>query len=133
MIVADTNLIAYLWLASNYTPIAELLFNKEPEWVAPRLWRSEFRNVVWKYLKHDFITQNDAFLSINYAEEHLKDKEFEVNSKSVLSLSISSDCTTYDCEFVALAKELGIPLLTFDKKIIREFPDIAVHPEEFLR
>ena len=133
MIVADTNLIAYLWLASNYTPTAELLFKKEPEWVAPRLWKSEFRNVVWKYFKHDFITQNDAFLSINYAEEHLKDKEFEVNSESVLSLSISSDCTTYDCEFVALAKELGIPLLTFDKKIIREFPDIAVHPEEFLR
>jgi predicted nucleic acid-binding protein len=31
----------------------------------------------------------------------------------------------YDCEFVALAQHLDVPLVTADKKILREFPAIA--------
>jgi predicted nucleic acid-binding protein len=31
----------------------------------------------------------------------------------------------YDCEFVALAQHLDVPLVTADKKILREFPVIA--------
>jgi len=32
----------------------------------------------------------------------------------------------YDCEFVALAAGLGIPLITLDRKLARAFPDQAV-------
>jgi predicted nucleic acid-binding protein len=32
----------------------------------------------------------------------------------------------YDCEFVALAAGLGIPLITLDRKLARAFPDHAV-------
>jgi predicted nucleic acid-binding protein len=31
----------------------------------------------------------------------------------------------YDCEFVALAQYLNVPLVTADKKILREFPEVA--------
>jgi predicted nucleic acid-binding protein len=36
-----------------------------------------------------------------------------------------SECSAYDCEFVALAKYLGVPLVTADNKLLREFPGIA--------
>ncbi len=48
-----------------------------------------------------------------------------VDSEVVLNL-VNSDCSAYDCEFVALAKEKNTPLFTMDKKIIQSFPDVAV-------
>lgn len=50
----------------------------------------------------------------------------------VLELIKTSSCSAYDCEFVALAKDLEVPLLTFDKKILSEFPEVAIHPKNFI-
>jgi hypothetical protein len=38
-----------------------------------------------------------------------------------------------DCEHVALAEELDIPLVTFDGEVARAFPGRAIAPESFLR
>jgi len=56
----------------------------------------------------------------------MKGREYEVASFQVLKLVASSDCSGYDCEFVALAEDLGSSLVTVDKKILKEFPQIAV-------
>ena len=37
----------------------------------------------------------------------------------------------YDCEFIALAQHLDIPLITSDKQILDEFPDTAVSIESY--
>lgn len=50
MIVVDTNILAYLYLPNDLTANAEKLLRQEPEWAAPILWRSEFRNVLTGYL-----------------------------------------------------------------------------------
>lgn len=44
MIVVDTNTIAYLYLLTEHTADVEALLDKDPHWVAPLLWRSEYRN-----------------------------------------------------------------------------------------
>jgi predicted nucleic acid-binding protein len=49
-----------------------------------------------------------------------------VNSRSVLQLVRGSECSAYDCEFVALAMELGLKLVTMDGQVLRAFPDGAV-------
>ncbi|XSG85105.1 MAG: hypothetical protein ACPW60_15475 [Methylohalobius sp. ZOD2] len=51
MIAVDTNVIAYFYLPTEYTPLAEKLLMQEPVWAAPTLWRSEFRNVLALYLR----------------------------------------------------------------------------------
>ena len=56
MIVVDTNIIAYLYLPTEYTEGAESLLIREPIWSAPSLWRSEFRNVLALYLRKDIIS-----------------------------------------------------------------------------
>jgi len=38
----------------------------------------------------------------------------------------------YDCEFVALAKQINTQLIAQDKKILHEFPAIAISIEDFL-
>jgi predicted nucleic acid-binding protein len=71
--------------------------------------------------------------AIEEAEQLMNANEFEVNSTQVMSLVSGSSCSAYDCEFVALADDLNIRLVTFDKRIVREFPDIAITPKEFLK
>jgi len=60
------------------------------------------------------------------AESLLADCEFEVPSFDVLNLVNQSNCSAYDCEFVALARHLGVKLVTADKKVISAFPDTAI-------
>ena len=50
----------------------------------------------------------------------------------VLNLVAKSTCSAYDCEFVALAQDLGIPLVTMDKQIIRQFSEIALSLETYI-
>ena len=52
MIVADTNIISYLFLPTTYSEQVSRLYRVDPDWVAPDLWRSEFRNVLALYLWH---------------------------------------------------------------------------------
>ncbi|MDR9419310.1 type II toxin-antitoxin system VapC family toxin [Gracilimonas sp.] len=131
MIVVDTNVIASLWAPNNMDEWVYKVLKKDNEWVAPLLWRSEFRNVLSIYLRKDILVLTDVFQAIEEAEQLMDANEFEVNSTQVMSLVSDSSCSAYDCEFVALADDLNVPLVTFDKKILREFPDIAMSPEEF--
>lgn len=126
MIVVDTNIITYLYLPTEYSELAERLLAHDADWVAPTLWRSELRNVLALYLRRRLLTFDEAFAIQTEAEALLAEKEYEPDSYDVLRLVQDSDCSAYDCEFVALAKRLGKPLVTMDKKILKAFPETAV-------
>jgi len=55
----------------------------------------------------------------------LAGNEHEVSAQQVLELVRGSDCSANDCEFVALAKTLGVPLVTMDTKLPKAFPRLA--------
>ncbi len=125
MIVADTNVIAYLALASPYTERAEQLFLQDPDWVVPRLWRSEFRNVLVLYLRKLLVTFDEAIRVQSAMEDLLQGREYDVPSLDILLLANNSACSAYDCEFVALAKSFNASLATMDRKLTRAFPETA--------
>lgn len=132
MIVADTNVISYLLLPTDYSDKASLLFQIDPDWIAPELWRSEFRNVLTLYLRQNIITLTQALALQDEAESLMNDREYTIPSAAILNLVAGSTCSAYDCEFVALARQLAIKLVTQDKKLLREFPETAVSLDEFL-
>ena len=80
MIVVDSNVLVYLYLPTELTPQAEKLLRTDPEWVAPRLWRSEVRNVLGLYIRQKLITLEQAYRIQTSAETLLADREFEVPS-----------------------------------------------------
>jgi len=126
VIVVDTNVLAYLYLPTEYTPLAEALFERDPEWLAPVLWRSEFRNILAGYMRRKTLTFDEARNLQAEAESLLAGNEHEVASTRVLELVRDSDCSAYDCEFVALAIGLGAKLVTMDAKLLRAFPKHTV-------
>ena len=126
MIVVDSNVLAYLYLPGAHSALAEALLARDPEWAAPVLWRSEFRNVLAGYLRRKALTFEQACRLQREAESLLAGCEFEVDSLGVLELVRDSDCSAYDCEFIALAMQLDTRLVTMDKKLLRAFPKRAV-------
>ena len=132
MIVVDSNILAYLYLPSEFSSQAESLLAEDPRWVVPVLWRSELRNVLALYMRKDLLTLEQAYTVQTEAETLLADAEYQVPSLDVMRLVESSDCSAYDCEFVALAKRLNVKLVTADKKILKAFPAIAVTLEQAL-
>jgi len=132
MIVVDTNIIAYLYLNNERSEQVERLLEKDSEWAAPLLWRSELRNVLALYMRKGILSVKKAQQVMEEANFLMEGREYDVVSFQVLELAASSTCSAYDCEFVALAQELEKQLVTVDKKILREFPDIAVSLDEFV-
>jgi predicted nucleic acid-binding protein len=125
VIVVDSNILAYLYLPSEFSAKAERLLAREPHWVAPVLWRSELRNVLALYMGKDMLTLEQAYEIQTEAEALMADAEYDVPSLDVLRLAAASDCSAYDCEFVALARRLDVKLVTADKKVLKAFPTIA--------
>jgi len=132
MIVVDTNVIASMWVPNDMDEWVYKVLKKDADWVAPLLWRSEFRNVLSIYLRKEILELSVVLQATEEAEQLMDANEFEVNSTQVMSLVSDSSCSAYDCEFVVLADDLNVTLVTFDKKIVREFPDIAISPKEFV-
>jgi predicted nucleic acid-binding protein len=125
MIVVGSNVLAYLYLPGDHTADAEKLLEQDPDWAAPVLWRSEFRNILAGYVRRKAIAFEQACSLQAEAESLLAGAEFEVDSRVVLELVRDSDCSAYDCEFIALAMKLDTKLVTEDKKLLRAFPSRA--------
>jgi predicted nucleic acid-binding protein len=133
MIVVDTNTIAYLYLPSEHTRDTERVLEKDPHWVAPFLWRSEFRNILARYVRTGIIDLAAAAQMQSRAEAQLSGNEYTVDSLSVLNLAQASHCSAYDCEFIAVAKTLRTHLVTADKQLTLRFPALALTASAFLR
>jgi predicted nucleic acid-binding protein len=131
VIVVDTNVIASLYLPGPQTDATERAVTKEPRWAAPLLWRSELRNVLGVLARTGRCTLSEALVVMNAALVLLEGSEYEVASGEVLRLAGESGCSAYDCEFVALARDLHVPLVTLDREILDRFPRVAVPLDRF--
>ena len=132
MIVVDTNIIAYVFLTSGKSTLTEQAFQKDSLWAAPLLWRSEMRNVLALYIRKGFLSLEDAQQIMREATDLMGSKEYEVTSNQVLELVNISTCSAYDCEFVALARDLNVSLLSVDRQILNDFPDTAISLQAFV-
>ena len=133
MIVADSNLIAYLLIPGNKSAMADAVFLKDSEWAVPLICRSEIRNILAVYMRHKQMSLPQARATMEQAERLWREREFSVPSNDVLELTHQHDVTAYDGEFVVLARALDVPLVTFDRTVRKLFPGVAMHPADFLK
>ena len=131
MIVVDANIIACLLLPGTHTQNARAVFRRDPVWTAPLLWRSEVRNVLATTMRNKHLDLADATLAMNTAIDLLTGGEYAVDSTLVLELAHETGCSAYDCEYVALARELGVPLITEDRGLLTFFPNNSVRARDF--
>jgi predicted nucleic acid-binding protein len=131
VIVVDTNVLVYLLLPGEHTEQAERVLRRDPVWAAPLLWRSEFRNVLAVYMRQGRLSLDQALQLMDNAEILLQGREYTVSSVRVLGLVAGTRCSAYDGEFVALAQDLGLPLVTSDTRLLAEFPATVIAMDLF--
>lgn len=131
MIVVDTNILVYMTISSEKTILAARAFEKDSQWVAPLLWQSEFLSVLALYLRKGMLTADRASQVLREAHLLLQ-MEYRSDPARTLELITQSRCSSYDCEFVALARDLGVRMLTEDRQILEQFSETAISLTEFL-
>ncbi|MGQ0766522.1 MAG: type II toxin-antitoxin system VapC family toxin [Gemmatimonadota bacterium] len=131
--VADVNLVAYLLLGGPDTALAQAVLDQDATWAVPVLWRSEFRSILASYMRQRDLSLADAWQAHELAEGLLGAHEYALSGERVLRFVAASPCSAYDCEYVALADELRVPLVTADREVLRHFPKIAQSPRTFVR
>ena len=87
MIVADSNLIAYLLIPGDNSALADAIFRKDPEWAVPMICRSEVRNILTLYMRRQAMSLLQAKATMERAESLWRNREFAVPSDDVLDLT----------------------------------------------
>ncbi len=133
MIVADTNLIAYL--VTKRPPelhaLAVKVYEQDAVWRAPILWRSEFMNVLALQVKVKNLSPQAAIEEMKFALELMEAGEHQTDFNAVLELAAATGASAYDCEFVSLARRLNVKLVTNDGPLLKLFPHDSVSLRAF--
>ena len=132
MIVADTNLVAYLLIEGTGTSAARAVYTQDPSWTLPPLWRSEFLNVLATTVRAGLLTPAEARQAWRGGVDLFGHREAEPGGETVLTAAIADRISAYDAQFVVLARSLGVSLVTADKALARACPDVAVSMGNFI-
>jgi predicted nucleic acid-binding protein len=132
VIVVDSNVIAYCWLNGPMTGLAQRVRVKDPEWSVPVLWRSEMRSILAGYLRDGSLSAADTRRVMRQVEAALAGFEHLVSGDAVLKVIEVSPLSAYDAEFVALAAELSVQLVTEDRAVLKAFPAATLSMKAFL-
>ena len=133
MIVAGHSVLVSFWLPGDFTELAEAAKARDGVWAAPVSWRAEFRNMLAAWLRRGLLSETEAAAAYLNCRKDLGAYEYSVPVEHVLKFVLASRCAAAECEYVALAQDLDVPLVTTDKQVLREFPKIAVSLEKFVK
>lgn len=79
------------------------------------------------------MTAEDAVQRHTMAARLVQGREYEVGIEPVIAATVEGPCSAYDAEFLVLARDLGVQLVTADQKLASAFPEVVLLPDEPLR
>lgn len=130
--VVDTDVLAYTLLGTQpFVDEVRRFWRSGAEVCAPDSWRVELANVLWMAVRAGVIDRAGAQRRFRRGESLVA---LTVGVRALrapaLALAISRGHPVYDTLFVALALREGVPLVTFDRRLLERFPGVAVRPHE---
>lgn len=134
MIVVDTNVVAYAVLAGEQTDLALRVLELDSDWFAPALWRHELANVLATRVRSTgrwALSIPEAIELFADAERLVTDPGLESTLAERLDAVRRGGVSAYDAEFIVLAEQLNLPLVTQDRDLIKAFPRRAVSLADF--
>jgi len=132
MIVVDANVVIYLVYETSFSPMARSVYAKDSAWAAPEVWESEVLNGLRNELRAGHTRFEDALLAADNAASVLTGNVHRCARSSVLRTAAETGLTAYDACYVALARSLGVVLVTEDKQTLRNCPDVPRSMQAFL-
>lgn len=122
MIVVDAGVVVACVCDHPLHARAQGLFAEDPDWLAPQLWQAEVRNVIGQKLCRlaKLITEEEAIEAYQDALTLLQTGTRTVDPLACLKISLRYGLSGYDAEYVALAKQEGLTLVTTDKAMVKK-------------
>ncbi len=133
MIVVDTNIIASMTFPTQYSAGVSSLHEKNSIWEAPIRWKTEFVNVLSFFYRKGLIDYKEGLDALDFAERLIGSREHQVAPKAVLDTTLHSTCSAYDAELIVLARHLNTALITYNETLLKQFPDFALTPEDYVK
>ena len=132
--VIDTNVVAYLLLgAEAYVDESRACFEHVATALAPAHWEAELTNVVWMAVRAGVLSAAEGPARLGLARRlGIESMATATLCQGALLRAIESGVSVSDTLFVELAARSACPLLTFDKAVLKAFPDIARRPRDFV-
>jgi len=128
--VVDTNVVAYYLLGTEpfLEEVRQFWRTVEDAW-APVHWEAELANAVWMAVRTGVLPSDEGHQKLDLAAR-LGIQSVPVRSlwQPALTRALDSGAAVYDTLFVELAAQRNVPLATFDRNILKKFPEIAKRP-----
>ena len=133
--VIDTNVVAYLLLGTEtFVDEARACFEHVATPLAPAHWEAELTNVVWMAVRAGVLPAAEGPVRLGWARRlGIESIATATLCQGALLRAIESGVSAYDTLFVELAARSACSLLTFDKALLKAFPDIARRPRDVVR
>ena len=125
MLLVDTNIIAPLYVRSAGSRAVAKLFARDAVWRTEPLALIELSNVLIAYERARYITAATARDCLNRAAAFLQPHLFRVSHQAALDAALRYRTTAYDARFLALARQLGVRLVTEDAKLRAAAPALT--------
>ena len=134
--VVDASVAIKLFINEPLSDQAEALFSileaAPAALYVPDLFFIECANILWKHIKR-FGYPEDKALEDLAALKDLALHRFAATDlmEDALGIAVAHDITAYDGCYAALGKQLNIPVVSADEKLVRKMAD-TVHVVEWL-
>lgn len=128
--VVDTNVVAYYLLGTEpfLDEVRQFWRTVEEVW-APVHWEAELANAVWMAVRTGVLPSDEGHQKLDLAARlGIQSVPNRSLWQPALSRAVDSGAAVYDTLFVELAVQRNLPLATFDKNILKKFPEIAKRP-----
>lgn len=99
----------------------------------PTIWRSEFLNVLTTAARSGVITLAQAHETWHVAVTIFGTSEVEPSGDAVLDQAAQRKLSAYDAQFVVAADDLGVALVTSDRRLLSACAGMALTPEQFVK
>jgi predicted nucleic acid-binding protein len=128
--VVDTNVIAYFLLGTQpFRDEVRAFWREIGEVCAPASWEAELTNVLWLAVRHGGLRLEQALAMLKEASSlGIVSEPVQGLWEGALVLAARREHPGYDTLFVELALRRGVPLATFDKEVLRTFPEWTARP-----
>ena len=132
--VVDTNVFvhALVGVEPHRDEALRLLGENQPIW-APDLLRAELTIAIWQWVRTRSVPLDVATEVLTHADR-LVDRYASTDELwlRALGLACERNHPAHDTLFVALAEREGIPVVTYDRRLIAAFGEVAVTPADLL-
>jgi predicted nucleic acid-binding protein len=133
--VVDTNVVAYLLLGTEaFVEEARSCFETISTAIAPAHWEAELTNVVWMAIRAGVLSAEEAPARLGLARRlGIESVATTTLCQGALLRAVAASVPVYETLFVELAARTACPLVTFDRAVLRAFPDVARRPRDLMR